>query len=61
MGNKDNEKAIKDSLKKSSELWNSTLEIKLKNDFDQKDILFHIHAIQNLLYTNLYIEQNGYV
>lgn len=61
MENKDNQQAIKDALKKSGELWNSTLKIDLKNDFDQKDLLFHIHAIQNLLYTNLYIEQNGYV
>lgn len=52
---------IKDSLKKSGELWNSILKIDLCNDFDQKDILFHIHAIQNILYTNLYIKQNGYV
>lgn len=52
---------IKESLNKSGELWNSILKIDLPNDFDEKDVLFHIHAIQNILYTALYIKQNGYV
>ena len=57
---KTEQEKIKESLNKSAELWNSMLEIKLKNDFDQKDLLFHIHAIQNILYTNLYIDKHGY-
>lgn len=55
------EEKIKDSLLKSGELWNSILKINLKNEFDIKDVLFHIHAIQNILYTNMYIDKHGYI
>lgn len=48
-------------LKKSSELFNALSEIP-KEDFhpdDQNDLRFHIHAIQNIIYTQAFIKLHG--
>jgi hypothetical protein len=50
---------LKASLNKSGELWNSLRLIDLNNSDDINDIRHHIHAIQNIIYTNLYIKENG--
>lgn len=45
-----------DTLKISADLWNSFLEIPKEqiHPDDTNDIRFHIHAIQNILYTQKY-------
>lgn len=58
---KTEEQKLKEALKASAQTWNKILECKLPNDFDTPDLLHHIHAIQNILYTALYIDKHGYV
>lgn len=43
-------------LEKTAELWNEFLKIPKEelHDDDTNDVRFHIHAIQNILYTQLY-------
>lgn len=50
---------LKSSLSKSGELWNQLRLIDFNNSDDINDIRHHIHAIQNIIYTNLYIKENG--
>jgi len=49
-----------DVLKISADLWNKYLEIpkEEKHPDDTNDIRFHIHAIQNILFTQLYKKNN---
>lgn len=48
-------------LNKSSELWNEILKISVEDlhPDDMKDIRYHLNAIQNILYTQLYIKKHG--
>lgn len=48
------------ALNLSAALWNSYLEISQdeKHPDDNNDVRFHIHAIQNILYTQMYKNQN---
>lgn len=48
-------------LNKTAELWNEILNIPIGdcNPDDINDLRYHIHAIQNILYTQLYIKENG--
>lgn len=50
-------------LEKSAELWNEYLKINDldKHPDDNNDVRFHIHAIQNILYTQLYKKNNQVV
>lgn len=43
-------------LNMSADLWNSFLEIPIEDRHpdDTNDVRFHIHAIQNILYTQKY-------
>lgn len=45
----------------SGELWNNLLEIDGLRDDDKKDLNRHIHAIQNILYTKMWIYRHGMV
>lgn len=48
-------------LKISAELWNKFLEIpqqELHLD-DNNDFRHHLHAIQNIMYTQLFIKKHG--
>lgn len=63
MGNKIKEvnTTQKECLDKSAELWNLFIKIdksELHPD-DTDDFRFHIHALQNILYTQLYIKEKG--
>lgn len=40
----------------AKDLWNKCLELEYTNEDDINDIRFHIHAIQNLLYSNIYLK-----
>lgn len=53
----------KDVLKKLGEAVNLFNQIpdSEKHPSDQLDFIFHIHALQNLLYAQLYIKENGQV
>lgn len=50
---------FKEALSKSGELWNQLRLIDFNNSDDINDVRHHIHAIQNIIYTNLYIKENG--
>jgi len=49
------------ALHKSAELWNSFLDIydSEKHPDDTNDFRFHIHALQNILYTQMHIKEHG--
>lgn len=46
----------KECLEISTQLWNKFLEIEVteKHPDDNNDFRFHLHAIQNILFTQLY-------
>lgn len=53
----------KECLKKSANLCNEIVKIPV-GDYghdDLNDLRHHIHAIQNILYTQLYIKEHGQV
>ena len=47
------------ALKKSAELWNAFIDIPLTemHSDDTNDFRHHLHALQNILYTQLYKNQ----
>lgn len=53
----------KDVINKAGELFNliQTMDKKYFHPDDNNDLRFHIHAIQNILYAQLYIKENGKV
>jgi hypothetical protein len=51
------------ALKKSAELWNAFIDIPLSEMHadDTNDFRHHLHALQNILYTQLYKNQKPIV
>ena len=47
-----------DKLAEAVNLYNNIPDEE-KHPSDNQDFVFHIHAIQNLLYAQLYIKENG--